>query len=95
MKLSPQQVTRLTELHAALIARSLTTRPMMRLIHDHLNFETLHSLVLFRCACKDNPECTGFVLGVIDMDSGRRTESRPSRDELLKMAHAILMENAQ
>lgn len=91
MRLSQQQMAQLTQMHAHLIAGSLQRRPM-RLLYDHLNFATLHSLALFACDCKDNPDCTGFVLGIVDIEKGRRTEAMPTRDELSKLSQAILME---
>lgn len=87
--LTAEQVARITSLHRMLIARSLRERPEQTVVHEHLDLDDRHSFVLLRCDCTNNPSCTGFVLGVIDCDTGSRVNVMLKRDDLTKFVAAV------
>lgn len=95
MRLTEQQAEHITALHRRHIAESIKRRGTLRLIYDHLDLESLHSVALFACSCTDNPDCTGFVFGIRDIENVRNAIVMPTGAQLLALAHAILMEHVQ
>jgi hypothetical protein len=90
-RLTAEQVAKLTSLHRLLIENSITTRPLT-VIHEYLDVEQAVSFALFRCRCTDNPHCTGFVLGVIECDSGARVMINMKKEQLATLVGKVWSE---
>lgn len=64
-------------------------------VFEQLNLDTGYSIIASVCECTTNPLCTGFVIGIIDIQHGCRAAASPTRDELQRLGEALLKASAQ
>lgn len=85
--LPASEVARMKSMHHALIQNSLKDK--QSLLYEHLDVENRNSFVLIKCECKTNPHCTGFVLGVLDFDTGGRICIMMKREQLAQVLSKV------